>query len=91
MKDQDAAHDLEQKFVEEKEQDKPKDGPAPPPASLIDWQELPSGIGALKTVELIGMALHRVLAAAWLPLLLRLWFGCFVQRGCAKRLGSMNY
>ena len=58
LKDQDAAYELEQKFAEEKEQDKAKDTPAPPPASLIDWQELPSGIGALKTVELIGMSAY---------------------------------
>ena len=54
LKDQEAAHEEEKKFMEEKDQEKPKDRPTPPPATRIEWQELPSGIGALKTVELIG-------------------------------------
>ena len=99
LKDQDAAQELEKEFMDEKDREKPQDGSATPPASLVhtpytvygldtytvhiriftrvrygdthtfdvhifarkcnvlfeqvDWQELPSGIGALKTVELI--------------------------------------
>ena len=58
LKDPTAAEELEKRFVDEKEQQKAPNRPVVPPASLVEWRELPSGIGALKTVELIGADLH---------------------------------
>ena len=59
MKDQDAAHEEEMKFFEENDEEKTKDAPPPRPATRVEWRELPSGIGALKTVELIGVDTRR--------------------------------
>jgi hypothetical protein len=59
LKDQDAAHKELEKFIEENDQEKTKHGPPSPPATRVQWRELPSGIGALKTVELIGADTRR--------------------------------
>lgn len=67
LKDQDAAIELEKEYSDKKEKEKAKSGPPPPPASLVEWQDLPAGIGALKSVELIGICSHRSTPAAPLP------------------------
>ena len=68
LKDQDAAREEEEKLMKEKdEMEKAHEGPAPPPASLMEWKELPSGIGALKTVELIGTFSRSIFPLRVLP------------------------
>ena len=71
LKDQDAAREEEEKLMKEKdEMEKAQEGPAPPPASLMEWKELPSVIGALKTVELIGTFSRSIFPSACASLLL---------------------